>query len=330
MKICKSCVLPVNFPHITFASDGACNLCRSYKGSSEAGRLKKEYKDKFELLLKKIASKGAYDILVCYSGGKDSTYVLSVFKEMYGLKILAFTFDNGFIPERTFINIRNAIERLDVDHIFFKPRFNLLKKIFREAVKGFLYPMKAMERASLICTSCIGLVKYTALKLAIEKEIPFVGFGWSPGQAPVTSSILKINPRMVKSMEDVIKRPIVEVAGKEMEGYFLNERHYSKPDKFPIYIHPLAFLKYDEKAILNKVKKLGWIEPRGLDLNSTNCYLNSFANAAHKRRYGFHPYVFEIAALVREGCMSREEGLRRIRNTGDRKTIEMVKRRLAI
>ena len=227
MRRCKICILPINFPHVTFDNKGVCSLCHSYKRKRENNRLKKEYRDKFEKLVRKLAGKKRYNVLMCYSGGKDSTYALSILKNVYKLKILAFTLDNGFVPERTYVNIRNVIEKLDVDHILFKPRFDILKKIFKKAMKEFLYPQKAIERASAICTSCIGLVKYTALKLAIEKEIPFVGFGWSPGQAPVTSSILKINPSMIKSMEKVLKRPMLKIAGRDIEAYFLNERHYS-------------------------------------------------------------------------------------------------------
>lgn len=37
------------------------------------------------------------------------------------------------------------------------------------------------------------------------------------------------------------------------------------------------------------------------DSNSTNCTLNSFACYNHLEKYGFHPYAFDIAGLVRSG-----------------------------
>ena len=36
---------------------------------------------------------------------------------------------------------------------------------------------------------------------------------------------------------------------------------------------------------------------KNIDANTTNCLLNSFANTNHMERYGFHPYVFELAKL---------------------------------
>ncbi len=330
MKICKRCVLPENFPHIGIDEGGICNLCRAYKGKRQAEILKQEYKKRFERLLEGRRPRGEYDILMCYSGGKDSTYTLGLLKNIYKLRILAFTLDNGFIPERTYINIRNVVETLDVDHIFFKPRFNIIKKVFKAALKQPLYPSKTLERASTLCTSCTGLVKYSSFKLAIEKEIPFVAFGWSPGQAPITSSVLEINPEMIKSVERVLKEPMRKIAGPCIEAYFLNDRHYAKPKFFPILIHPLAFFPYNEKKIIRVIKKFGWRKPGDVEMNATNCLINPLADEAHIAKYHFHPYALEIAALVREGHMSRAEGLNHLPVKKDPKIIRALKRRLGV
>lgn len=331
MRICKKCVLPENFPHVTFDKKGVCNYCRAYKGRLKLERLKKKYKKDFEALVKKIKRRrGEYDILMCYSGGKDSTYALSILKNTYNLRVLAFTLDNGFIPERTYINIRNVIEKLGVDHIFFKPSFDILKKIFTVALKKDLYPAKSLERASAVCTSCMGLVKYSALKLAIEKDIPLIAFGWSPGQAPVTSSILEIAPAMIREMEKVLKNPMRALAGKEIDAYFLNERHY-KADKFPKFVHPLAFYgDYNEKKILAYIKRFGWRLPSDVEMNATNCLLNPLADRAHIARHRFHPYLLEIAGFVREGYMSRKDGLKHLPVKKDERVIRMLKKRLGV
>lgn len=330
MKICKRCVTPENFPHIYFDSAGVCNLCRDIPSGNRVKALKEEYRNKFRVIIRGLKSIRPYDILMCYSGGKDSTYTLDLLKNVYKLRVLAFTFDNGFIPDRTYVNIRNVVEKLDVDHVFFKPRFSVLKKIFKRGTKGPMYSAKALERASDICTSCTGLVKYTALKIAIEKDIPLVGFGWSPGQAPVTSSILKIDPVMIRSMEKALKGPMSSASSGEVEGYFLQECHYRKKDSFPTFIHPLGFSDYNEKAILRHIKKLGWIKPHGVDYNATNCLLNSFADEVHIARYGLHPYIPEIAAFVRGGYMTREEALKHLPVKKNRRTVNFVKKKLGV
>lgn len=330
MRICRRCILPENFPHVIIGTDGICDYCRNYKGRGELEKLKKEYRKKLAAVIKKFRRRSEYDVLMLYSGGKDSTYTLSLLKNKYKLRILALTIDNGFIPPRTYINIRNVVEKLNVDHMFFKPAFNVLKKIFVASMRRCLYPPKTLERAGTICTSCMGIIKYTALKTAIEKEIPLIAFGWSPGQAPVTSSVLGIAPLMIKSMEAVLKNPMFDICGMDIEAYFLNDRHYAKAEKFPVFIHPLALIQYNEKKILDEIKKLGWRRPPGVELNATNCYLNPMADEAHIKKYRFHPYVMEIANMVREGYMTRSEGLRHIPFNKNQRIVRWAKKRLGV
>lgn len=328
MKICRKCVLPDNFPGIRFNSEGICNFCSGFQGIARMESKKSEYRKKFRKLLKEHKGRHAYDALMCYSGGKDSTYTLSVLKKDYGLNILAVTFDNGFLPEQTFRNIQGVVENLGVDHIIFKPRFDVLKKIFGACSKENIYPLKTLERASVICTSCIGLVKFNALRMALEKNIPFIGFGWSPGQAPVESSIFKNNPVMLKQMQEVIYRPLYKIAGRLINPYFPDEEHFNGKYSFPYNIHPLAFLEYDEAKIYREISRLGWKAPLNTDSNSSNCLLNSYANQIHSRKYGFNPYVFEIADMVRKGIMTRQEGLRKFAKKQNDKTINFVKNKL--
>jgi len=148
--------------------------------------------------------------------------------------------------------------------------------------------------------------------MAIEQDIPLIGFGWSPGQAPVHSSIMKNNPSFIKMTQQTIMGPLREIGGEEIEVYFLNERHYVQPERFPYNVHPMAWEFYDESMILSEIEKLGWAAPEDTDSNSSNCLLNAYANEIHVRKYGFHPYVWEIANMVREGVMSRDEGHKKI------------------
>jgi hypothetical protein len=158
----------------------------------------------------------------------------------------------------------------------------------------------------------MGIVKAVCLKTAIEMDIPMIGYGWSPGQAPVESAIMKNNPAFVRSAQQAILKPLRDIAGSEIEAYFLNETHFADPDRMPYNVHPLAWEQYSESDIIEEIGKLGWVAPEDTDSNSTNCLLNAFANDVHIRRYGFHPYVWEIANMVREGVMTRDEGYHKI------------------
>ena len=330
---CTRCILPATFPRIKFDADGVCNYCKSYKGQKRQEDLKTQYRQKFESLLKNPAPSTlpptpSYDVLMAYSGGKDSTYTLDIFKNRYKLNILAVTFDNGFISPFAKENIKSVCEILGADQITFALRFDLLKKIFTASINDDLYAKKTLERASTICTSCIGLVKFITLKLAIEKNIPFIGYGWSPGQAPIQSSVMRINTDFMRSSQKTFYDPLYKIAGEDIKPYFLNESDFGKLDSGIYNIHPLAFLEYNEEKIYKRIQELGWEQPKDTDSNSSNCLLNSFANQVHIEKYGFHPYAFEIAGLVRSGVMTREEGIEKIESPQDEKTISYVKNKL--
>ena len=312
LKICTNCILPETFPGISFNDKGVCIHCQNYRGEKATAAIKTQYENKFLDLLQVHHRQTSYDILMAYSGGKDSTYTLDIFVNRYKLRVLALTFDNTFISPQSFTNMTSVCDRLGADHLIIRPSQQLLHTIFRTAAKEELYSAKTLERASTICTSCIGLVKSIILRTAIEKEIPFVGFGWSPGQAPVQSSVMRTNASLMKMTQKAIYEPLHRIAGDMIKPYFVTDEQFNQADKFPWNIHPLAFLDYNEGKIIQRNNEIGWHKPDDTDPNSTNCLLNAFANQVHRERYGFHPYVWEIANMVRAGVIDRHEGIEKI------------------
>lgn len=330
MKICQRCVLPETFPAITFDNDGVCNFCRNFKGEEAVKDEKKEYYAKFLDLIAQVKGAGVYDAVIAYSGGKDSTYTLYLLVHVFKLRVLPVTFDNGFISEQAFRNIRTVCESLGTDSMVFKADFQMLKAIFKAGVENTMYPPKALERASTICTSCIGLVKFVTLNIALERKVPIMAWGWSPGQAPIRSSIMKINPTLFKNTQEMYRKPMCDLAGEGINRYFLTDGQFRSPD-FPYNVSPLAFVDYDERAIVETIKKLGWAVPTGLDANSTNCQLNTFANRVHIKKHGFHPYAFEIAGMVRSGVMSRQDGMDKIYGkVEDSSSMDVARRKLGL
>ncbi|MCP4607479.1 MAG: hypothetical protein GY845_02010 [Planctomycetes bacterium] len=330
LGVCTNCVLPETFPGIRFSEKGVCNFCLDSKNAESQEKKRVEYREKFEALVREHKNKSCYDALMCYSGGKDSTQTLAILKEKYGLNVLALTLDNGFVSNQAYKNIESVVEKLGIDHIFFKPRFDIMAKIFRECAKNDIYSPKTLERASTICTSCISIVKFSALRLALEKDIPFIAFGWSPGQAPIASSVLKNNPQMIRMTQKTLFDPLFQVAGNNIRPYFLEDKHFSGSYSFPYNIHPLAFLDYSEEAIIQSISRLGWKAPEDVDANSTNCLLNSYANIVHIKRFGFHPYAFELANLVRDGYLARSTALEKLDLMENPEAVALAMQKLGI
>jgi tRNA(Ile)-lysidine synthase TilS/MesJ len=330
MQTCEKCVLNERFAGIRFDEDGICNFCSSAKSADSQRSIRGKYEAKFHKLIQERKGKGSYDALVAYSGGKDSTYTLHLLQERYELRLLAYSFDNWYQSERAKRNIRAVLNNIDVDHMTITPGFEGMKKIVLESMSDDMYSAKAMARASSICTSCISLVRFIGFRLAIEQQIPFLVFGMSPGQAPMATAVVKTNPQMVRTMQETLLRPLFDRLGDVVKPFFLEERHFDSVEDFPHSINPLAFADYDEEVIYETANKYGWKKPDDTDANSTNCLLNALANQVHLDQFGVNPYAYEIAELVRSGCMTREEGLARLAEPFPAEQIVEVKRSLGI
>ena len=314
MKRCTKCILPETFPGIEYDSDGVCSVCTKSQDRATHVPSLDEFKVKLDGLIAEVKSQShQYDALVAYSGGKDSTYLIYELQEKFGLRLLAFTLDNGFIPKPTFSNMRNVLEKLGVDHFVFKPRHDLTRRIFSVSGKCRVYPISLLKFGSSICISCIRMINNMSLRMAIEKGIPMVMLGNSPGQLVQSENetIYKDN-RIPYELKRALFKPLADKIGDEVYYYFLLDKDDYRAKPFPYTINPLPIIGYDESTIYRTISELGWKRPGDVDSCSTNCQLNSLGILWHKEQLNFHPYDYELSMLVRLGKISREEALERV------------------
>jgi hypothetical protein len=330
MKRCTRCILPENFPGVHFDDQGVCQYCRRMPDADQRVAQRSRLRARFEELADQVRTRPGYHCMMSWSGGKDSTYTLWLLKKQYDLRILAFTFDNGFVSPAALKNMRVVAENLAVDHVIVKPRFDLLQQVFVASTKPGMYPPRALERASGICNSCMALAKGIGLRIALEKNIPMLGYGWSPGQIPLASALFHTNQRILQAMIETAMAPLEQVAGSQVAVYFPAAHHLESAQELPYNVSPLAFIDYDEETALRCIDALAWERPKDTDPNSTNCLLNSFANLVHLEQMGYHPYAMELAGLVREGYMSRDEALVRLEGASAPDVVAAVKAKLCL
>lgn len=334
MKRCKRCILPETFPGIQFDAEGICQYCRRTPATGAQAERRTDQKARlrarFEELVSQVHDRPGHHCLMSWSGGKDSTYTLWLLKEQYDLRVLAFTFDNGFVSPAALKNMGVVAENLKVDHVIVKPRFDFLREVFLASTQPGMYPPRALERASSICNTCMALAKGIGLRMALEKNIPLLVYGWSPGQIPLASAIFRTNARMLQAMVETAMAPLEKVTNSPITAYFPERHHMENIQEFPYNVSPLAFLDYDEETAVQRIQALGWVRPQDTDPNSTNCLLNSFANLTHLEQMGYHPYAMELAGLVREGYMSREEALDRLEIAAVPEVVAAVEAKLGI
>ncbi len=317
MKRCIRCILPETFPDISFNEEGVCSICQEYERRDNKGVAMGILRNKFNEILedgKKRA--GQYDALVAYSGGKDSTYLIWKMKNEYNLRLLAVTMDNGFITRKTFDNIRTIVDQMNVDHIVFKPGFDVAKRIFTTSANNDIYPTSLLKVGSSVCISCIRMVTNISLKFAIEKKIPMIMLGNSPGQIIQSESeIMYQDNKIPYELKKSLFKPLGDKVGAEVYPYLMldKEDYHTKP--FPYTMSPFPIIGYDEKEIYRTIETLGWKRPQDVDSCSTNCQLNSYGIVKHCQKHNYHPYEYELSSAVRLGTLTREEAITRIEDS---------------
>ena len=303
---CSRCGLASNYPEATFDDDGVCNLCQEFENYRDAAQDYFRPLTELEGILKPVDAPGSrapdYDCLALLSGGKDSTYMLSRLADM-GLRILAFTLDNGFISNEAKANIRRVVKALGVDHHFASTE--AMNEIF----------VDSLQRFANVCQGCFKTIYMLAMNLAREKRIPFIVTGLSRGQFFETrltadlfddpcSPLLQIDQTILAArkayhrVDDAVRQHL-DVAN------FMTDEIFEE-------VQILDFYRYcdvDLDEMLSYLdRRLPWVRPSDTG-RSTNCLINDVGIYVHKARRGFHNYALPYSWDVRLGHKQREAAL---------------------
>ncbi|MEM9821937.1 MAG: amino acid adenylation domain-containing protein, partial [Bacteroidota bacterium] len=316
---CTKCGLPSNYPGVSFDEEGVCHICNSFE--SYQRKVSKYFKAPADLMAlfeeARQKQRGEYDCLLLLSGGKDSSYALGQLIEM-GMKVLTFTLDNGYISEQAKANVRRITNELGVDHIFGEtPAMN---EIF----------VDSLQRHCNVCDGCFKTIYTLSMKIALEKNIPFIITGLSRGQffeTRLTEELFNsekidvdeidnviLNARKAyHRVDDAVKR-LLDVSIFEDDAVFERVRF-------------LDFYRYTDVSLEEMYvyldKRLPWSRPTDTG-RSTNCLINQAGIYVHKKEKGYSNYAFPYSWDVRIGHKTREASLDEINEFIDEPTVQRM------
>lgn len=328
-RICKKCVMPENKEGITLDAEGICNICREYETAKYDNEGAVALETEFTKMLKLYKSYGEYDCLVMCSGGKDSTAALYYMKRRYKLNPLAFTFDHGFETEEALKNIKNAVEKLGVDFLYFKTDFmnDMFSKILKTGSKA------------VICHLCSIWYMDLTFKIASRYGIPLIIAGWTKGQSnkqPLMSRCgCNINQLEFVSMAKATKEfldthvrndPKYKDFPQTMEEVLLRAK---KRQKCGV-LSPHWFLPFDSQSYVETIKKeLDWEFPKvSYPAKTTNCYLNFISVYSSVKHFGYTHYHVEMSKLIRAGLLIRQEALENLKINFDLDLLNHIGKKL--
>ena len=315
MNRCKICILPDNYPGIDFDEKGVCNFCLSYKPRKYRGhkRLKED-------VLKYAGEK--YDCVVCFSGGRDSSYLLWYLAKELGMRVVAYSADNGFIPDQTKINMKRIAQILGVRLVVEENKY--LKKCLDHHLKTWIQKPTAAS-IGMFCVGCRLGIDIGAQKFAVRERIPVVAFGGTPFEGmEYKINIFKKKGSLIKGMIDQALRnpkwifnPYCVVT--QVREFLIHYRRVLR-NKNIRYVSPFCrYVRWEEK-IVDAVNKdiLDW--EKNPELESTwrgDCDVFILKSFLYKKALGFNDFDDGLSALIRDKQISREEGLRRLTKEGN-------------
>ena len=331
MKRCTKCILPENYPRITFNKEGVCNHCITYEE-----REKREYlggevlrKEIDSYLKKKEGRNRNYDCLLALSGGRDSSYLLYYLVKVLNLRVLAYSVDNGVIPEQTKVNMKNMTDMLNVKLVI--EENDLLKKCLKHTISSWMHK-PSMAMVELLCTGCRLGIQRGSVNFAKKNQIPVTISGGTPFEYPdYRENIMKINPnggnfsRILGYLSNIIRNPkwimnytYLTTQIKEYLYYFHSERIIKKSEL--LRIAPFkTHIRWEEKEIIPTIEnKLGWEKNPNIESTwRSDCDIALLKLYLYKKALGFNDKDDGLSHLIRDNQIRREEALDRLNKEGE-------------
>lgn len=325
VKRCSTCILPEVYPNIIFDEKGQCNFCKEHKKIEYLGS------EKLKADIESYGNEdGKYDCLVPVSGGKDSTFVLYQMTKVYGMKVLAFNYDNCVTHPQAQENVREIANTLEVDLII--KRNEKQKKYMITNLKAYLRkPSVAM--VPMFCTGCRYGIIGNAFNIAKEYNIPMIAIGWSPIEdTPFKEAYLKDGSSSVKSglIWNLIRNPFYLKPGNiiaAIKDYYHNYQHVRDWNIILKMLHPgvklvqfYDYISYNPDEIQRIVEKeVGWKTPDKKDSWQWDCKIKLLQNYFYGKDVNFTATDGFLSAMVREGFITRAQALDRLEYS-DQKT----------
>ena len=307
-KICTNCVMDTTDSRISFDGKGVCDHCRDYYENirpnwhdDEHGRIE------LDAIIDKIKNDGKkrdFDCLIGLSGGVDSSYMLHLVVNEFGLRPLVFHVDGGWNSELAVHNIYVMIEKLGLDLytevINWEEMKDFQLAFFKSGVPHIDVPQDHAFIATLYNYADKYNIKYILNGGNISTECVRNPMEW-----------LYYGTDM-KQLRDIMKR----YSTIEMKTYpfssVLRHKFYLRYIKGVEVVKPLNYLPYIKADAMRLLeKKYNWKPYPQKHFESR--FTKFFEGYWLPERFGFDTRRVQYSSLILTGQMSRDEAIEKLK-----------------
>lgn len=322
MQNCKRCIYNSSIPKITFNSNGICNYCEQYDSMNAqypTGAAGKKIIEAYVEQMKKDGKGKNYDVVIGVSGGCDSSYMLHLAKNVYGLRVLAAHFDNTYNSKIAVENIKVVLDKLNIDlftHVVDNKEFEGIQK---SLLKASVPEFEAATDLALATTHYMAASKY-AIKHIWEGH-SFRTEGVSP------PGWFYMDAKYIKSIHKQFGDGIIRSTPLLWLSKWIKWMVVNKIKKF----RPLYYLDYNkEETKVFLAKEYGWQWYGGHHMeNRSSYFINNYYLPV---KFGIDLRWCEYSALVRAGSITRDEALEKMKQPKpyEEDLLEEIKSRLKL
>ena len=319
---CRRCLLPAGKFHVELDASGLCNYCRHWDETKaqmlDFDALRPLLVDRLE----RFRGRFHYDAAIGMSGGKDSTYVLHRLTEGYRAKVLAVTFDNGFLTDYAWHNIREIARATGVDHLVYKPDWDAYRPFYRAAVRKLGDPCFACSVGGYVLSvrGCRNL----RIPFFIHGRSPMQMFRhWYPGTRDLGVGVLRGNLQehsvdalraqyrtLVRRMRWLLVYLVPDPRRRRRILRELIGDGIGRDGVVPEFLAFFLFEPYDEVAIVEHLEGLdaGYRRPENhAVLGHGDCLIHDAAAFLYEKHHGVSRVLPDVAAMLRRGEVTQDE-----------------------
>lgn len=300
-KICTRCVMDETVPDIVFDVRGECNYCKLHDALDRDFPNDERGEQTLRALVATMKRKGKhrpYDCVIGVSGGTDSTNLLHLAKE-WGLRPLAVHLDNGWNSKISVSNLKNCLEKLNIDLITHVVNWEEMKDI-----------LISYLRAGLPWADGPTDIAITALmyKIAAKHNIKYIFIGAdfrTEGRQP--DEWTHTDGKQIKA----IQRQFGSHKLNTFPNQTIFELMYYGVIKGIKMVRPYYYIRYNKSETKKFLaRKYDWVDYGGHHHESV--YTKFIISYWLTQKYGIDKRKVTFSALVRSGEMRRGEALQKL------------------
>ncbi len=291
-------------PTIFFDSEGICNHCRIYDKIRQKRLLYlKTGEDELLKIVEEIKRKGKekeYDCIIGVSGGLDSSYVAYLCKEL-NLRPLAVHLDNGWNSDLAVKNIRNALDKLNIDLYTYVINWKEFRDLQMAYIRASVVDIEALTDHAIVATLFNAAKKFNVRYILSGENMETEGIlpdSW------VHMKLDHINIKAIHKRYGKVKRKTFPLMSYQ-KFLFLEKVFKIK------YVPILNYVPYEKERAKNILKeKLNWSDYGGKHHESV--FTRFYQSYILPKKFNIDKRKSHFSTLVCAGQMTRESALEEI------------------